>query len=576
MKSSLPLLVLGGWLVVPPSAFSQEARAADTINHRVAEVTVYRDRALVTRQGSTSLSKGIHELVFERLPVALDENSIRASGEGTAGFKILGVELRRKYEKPVETGELAAIRARFREINDRRAEIEGDRGNLNQQQQFLTKMRDKVLADTKKVSESSEVVSVKSLEEIFTFYSRELAAITTRQRELQVEERKLNEEQAELHKKMALIQRPASADTRMAVVKVNVEKAGQARLDLSYIIRGATWTPQYDAFSQRKDKKVALTYYGIVRQTTGENWEDVKLTLSTARPNQNARLPLLGTWTIGLQGQGPPSVVPAFPTEFETRDQGVKLTVKPQNSARIDEAQSSSGPVDYEGFIDHGQPITQAKNEAAKVVDNGPVATFEVPGTVTIPSDNQPHRTTVDQIALEADFAYEATPKLVEAAFLRATVANGKAPLLPGKINVFQGNDYIGQSYIGLVAAGAKFDLYLGTDDGIKITRVQKVPKEEMGGIITSVKRYELGYSIKVENIKGTAEKIIIHDQLPVSNTGEVTVAVQQMAKGAKQNKDTGELTWEFELGAKQTRDLAVSYQIECPPDKNVTGLLQG
>ncbi|MEM1059985.1 MAG: mucoidy inhibitor MuiA family protein, partial [Verrucomicrobiota bacterium] len=268
MKRSLPLLLLGGVLLVQPAAIAQESAEPTMLTHRVAEVTVYRDRALVTRRGGSLLARGVQEVVFEKLPNALDENSIRASGEGSARFKILGVEMRREYVKPAESGELATLQARQREINDRLNAIGGERENLDEQRQFLRQMRDKVLADTKKVSETSRVVSVGSLEELFAFYVQELAAIGERQRALQIEERTLNEEQTELRQKMALVQRPSSPDTRTAVVKVEVSQPGQAQFDLSYLIRGATWTPQYDAVARRPDQKVALTYYGVVRQTT--------------------------------------------------------------------------------------------------------------------------------------------------------------------------------------------------------------------------------------------------------------------------------------------------------------------
>lgn len=566
MKASLLLLMVGGAFLVTPTA------QAESINHRIDAVTVYRDRALITRNGETSLTPGIHEIVFAKLPNALDENSVRAGGEGTARFKILGVELRRQYQKPNQDSAVAQLQEQLQGIDDRKQTITDERNTLHQQQQFLQRMRDKVLTDTQKVSQESHLVSAKSLEEIFTFYSGELSKISGSLRTLQLEERTLNKERNELHKQISLLQRPNNPDTRSAVVKVEVTRPGSAQFRLSYLMHGATWTPQYDAFAQTKDKKVALTYYGVVRQTTGESWKDVKLSLSTARPNQSARLPKLGTWTIDLAHPIPASQ-PSILGRAKSADLMLEETADEwrQRTVAINEAKREGG---RDNRLAAAPPTEPAQDKFAKVVDRGPVATFEVPGTVTIPSDGQTHRTTIDQLAFKSEFAYEATPKLAEAAYLRATTANSSGvPLLPGKINVFQGNDYIGQSRLGLVAPAAKFDLYLGVDDGIKITRETKVPKEKIGGMLTAVKQYELGYSIKVENFKPKAEKIIIHDQLPISKNGEVKVNVQQMTAGAKQDKDTGEVTWEFSLASQQDKHLIVDYKISCPPDATLAGI---
>ncbi len=568
MKASFLLLMMGGAFLVTPTSH------AEPLDHRITEVTVYRDRALITRDGSISLTPGIHEIAFERLPNALDENSVRAGGEGTARFKILGVELRRQYHKPNLDSAVAQLQERLLQLDDRRNAISDQRTTLHQQQQFLQRMRDKVLTDTQKVSQDSQLVSAKSLEEIFTFYSGELGKISQSLRTLQLEERGLTKDRQELQKQISLLQRPSDPDTRSAIVKVEVTRGGSAQFRLSYLMRGATWTPQYDAFARTKDQKVSMTYYGIVKQTTGESWKDVKLSLSTARPNQSARLPVLSTWTIDL---AKPIVMtkPTQPSLPTSNISNLNFAEKAESWRQRTEGLAKPGRgFDRENRLADELPAEAASDKFATLVDRGPVATFEVPGTVTIPSDGQTHRTTIDQLAFKSDFAYEATPKLAEAAYLRATATNSSGvPLLPGKINVFQGNDFIGQSRLGLVAPAAKFDLYLGVDDGIKITRETKVPKEKIGGMLTAVKQYEFGYSIKVENFKPKAEKIIIHDQLPISKNGDVKVTIEEMTGKAKHDKETGEVTWEFTLAPQKDKELIVNYEVSCPPDAQIAGI---
>jgi len=61
------------------------------VDSRITAVTVYGDRAIVTRTAASDLSAGEHSLVFENLPSALVDQSLQASGRGIAGATILDV-----------------------------------------------------------------------------------------------------------------------------------------------------------------------------------------------------------------------------------------------------------------------------------------------------------------------------------------------------------------------------------------------------------------------------------------------------------------------------------------------------
>lgn len=218
---------------------------------------------------------------------------------------------------------------------------------------------------------------------------------------------------------------------------------------------------------------------------------------------------------------------------------------------------------------------TEAIVAEAMITDAGPSALFEVPGRASIPSDGQPHRNTISMQELKGKFSYEVTPKLALAAYLKARVDNGSgAPLLAGPINIFLGNDYVGRSHINLVSANAGFDLYLGRDDSIKVTRKKDIPKEETGGILTATRVYKRGYTITVENFKKGVEEFQVNDQIPVSQKGSLDVVVDRLPQnGLKENKETGELTWTFSLKPQEKRTIDVAFQIQCDPKAQVVGL---
>lgn len=64
------------------------------------------------------------------------------------------------------------------------------------------------------------------------------------------------------------------------------------------MIMNASWAPSYDVRVETKNQSVQLLYYGSVRNTTGEDWKDVKLFLSTASPSTSAAPPPLRTLRV--------------------------------------------------------------------------------------------------------------------------------------------------------------------------------------------------------------------------------------------------------------------------------------
>ena len=347
-------------------------------------------------------------------------------------------------------------------------------------------------------------------------------------------------------------------------------EAGTADLQVTYLIEGASWQPQYDAYADPDTQKVELTYYGVVRQTTGEDWSNVAMTLSSARPSIAARLPELAAWTVDFGSfLGEDKKDGAEYNELEMKSKMMRRVSGGQLSANstVDTITATAIPA----------PINApaATMQIAEVHSLGPAATFVVPAKTSIPSDNQPHRSAISVQTLKGEWTYETTPKLVAGAFLKTKVTNTSGgPLLAGEINAFLGNNFIGKSNIGLVAANANFDLFLGTDENIKVTRTEGVSKEETGGIISRLKLHKRSFTIEVENFKNTEAAFKIRDQLPVSRNGEIGVIVNNAAPAFKsRDENTGELVWELKLKPNEKQKIVVEYEVDAPYNKLLTGV---
>jgi uncharacterized protein (TIGR02231 family) len=563
----LPLVVLA------VSGLAAHA-ASVTAASKISDVTVYQDRALVTRSGAVTLSDGEQQVVFAGLPAGLDENSVRARGVGQ-GFKILGVEIRRDFKKVADSEELKVLRDQVKALQFKTQDLDDERGALEQKRNLLGQLSGK-LGNNGAEKQPLTVADIKNMTD---YYGEQIAAISVRLRAIERSRDDLNRQIGDLNKQIATLAQPGSPDKRSVVVTVSAESTVSAELRVDYLIHGCSWQPQYDVHYQTGEKNLALTAYGVIRQNSGEDWDGVQVTLSTARPQQGTSLPDLAKWTVNVSAPVPPTAAPAAETRMLTMTTGVQQTW----AVNTNELRTSNS-ADFSGIPRHaGIPATgdipafgrQFRNQqTADVVTQGFSAAYKVPATISVPSDGQPHRCTISLMELAAAQSYASTPKLNPGAFVKAKVKNANAaPLLPGQLNVFMGNDFVGSARLALIGPEGVFDLFLGKDDTIKAQRKDKTRKDETSGVFSKTKVVKMGYTIELENFQSKDVTVSLKDQIPVSQNEKIKVTYQSTVKVSEENKETGELTWNLAIPAKKKVTVDVDFQVECPPDITVSGL---
>jgi len=210
----------------------------------------------------------------------------------------------------------------------------------------------------------------------------------------------------------------------------------------------------------------------------------------------------------------------------------------------------------------------------AEVEEQGVALSFKVPRRVDIPGDGSAHKTTVTTIHLPPKLDYVAAPKLVEQAYRRATISNdSQHVLLPGQVNVFHGTEFVGRTnFKDAIAPGKEFEVHLGVDDRISVTRElaeSRVDKKFLG----NNRRLLYGYKIEVENLKGSAEKITVRDQLPVSQHEAIKVQAGRIEPRPKEQTDLGLMEWELSLEPKEKLEIHLDFTVEHPRDMLVIGL---
>ena len=548
MKTLRSLAVLAA-LLLPVVAL----RAAP-VDSRLSAATVYLDRAVVTRTAATELAPGVHELTFAGLPAALVDQSLQVSGRGIAAATILDVSARQVFLEVTPDArlktfedELNALLKQRRGLDDRTRLLETQLASLAQIEAalitpptkdapratlaelsatlvFLTEQRTKSAADRAALDEAREALAP------------QIAAAEARLKELRGTAR--------------------GRATKTVTVRVSATAAGRLELALDYTVPGASWTPAYDARVTTADRAVELGYFGVIRQSTGEDWRDVALTLSTARPSLGGGPAPLTPWTLEVSK-------PREPVAFGERRELGAVAASAEALNQVSFAMKAAAPAERAADFARATVETAATS-----------ATFRIAAPTTVASDNAPQKVAIATSKLTATSEYLAIPKRLPAAFLTAHVTNtSEFPFLAGTMNVFLDGTFVAASQLRAVQPGEKFDLALGADDGIALKRKLVNRFAEDTGLTNSGRRVTYEFLLSVQNNKKTAERVVLHDQLPLSRNEKIVVKL--LAPDTKDLKpdDEGVIKWTLDLKPGEKRDITLKFSVDHPADVNVTGL---
>lgn len=557
MKSPLTLL---GVLAVTTLA----SAAPIPVNSTISAVTVYTDRAVVTRTGTITLPEGTTELVFANLPQSLNERSLQVSGRGTAQAQILDVSARQTFVdftpnarvKELEDA-LRGLSKQMRGLDDRTAVLQAQTTMLDRMEAALFALPTK---DVPRPDLNQFTSSLTYLSEQKTKIIGEKTALEEQREDLQ---NKINTTQNQLNE----LQGAGGKAYKTVTVRVASTQAGSLDVAVSYTVPGASWAPNYDARVLSSERAVALSYFGLVRQSTGEDWKDVALTLSTARPNLGGAAPTMNPWSLDVFNA------------IALREDKIVLSAFKEKAMRANAA-APANAADMQRFTTNVTgaampPPEQDAELAQAAIEAGTTsASFKIASPSSIASDNAPQKVPVATFKLKANPEYLTVPRQLAAAFLTTKVVNtSEFPLLTGAMNVFLDGTFVATSNLRTVMSGEKFDLALGADEGISVKHKRLNKFTEDTGLTGSGKRITYEYLITIQNNKRTTERVNVADQLPVSRNEKIVVKQIQPDSGELKPTPEGYLKWTLDLKPGEKRELTVKFAVDYPKDVDVTGL---
>jgi len=542
----------------------------------IKEVTVYSDRALVTRRGSIQLEAGEHELRVNNLPQFL-RDSLRAAGRGTKGIRILNVDVSTAFLSRPPEAELVSLQDELERLVQKQQLLEARRNALNDRRQWLRALGEQSRDFARGLAQGQ--MKPQDCADFFSFAANQALQDAEAAQGLEVEMKQVQQEIAAKKRELAQKQGDTLADRLAAVVTVALADAGEFELELSYLVQGAAWHPQYDVRVQMSGEQsegdVELTYVGVVQQSTGERWENVGLSLSTARPSLAAVLPELDPLYLNVYTPPIPRPmnVPAVPMRAARARIASTAAGNQQPMAMADMV--ASGEAAFEEEQEEQLAFMQADVATAAVEQTGTALIFRVGRSVDIPSDGSPHKTTIARDDLPCTFDYVSAPLIDEQVHLRGAITNtSERVLLNGEANIFLGGEYVGATKVKTTAPAEKFKVFLGIDDGIKVKRELIERSVEKGNALqVNIRRITYGYRITVHNYAAAARQVVIRDRLPVSQHERVKVKVQSIQPAPTERTKLELMTWKFPLAAGAEQKIEYRFVVEHPQDLRVIGL---
>ncbi len=558
------------------TAFAGEAKTPS----QVVKVTVFPSGASIIRSAKIDLVAGDQTIVLQGLPERLIRRSLRVEGAGDKSFEIGSVDA-----KPVlvDMGKGALDKTERAQLEEQIERL-GDESNLltsrisaaQTQRRLMERlstlpgqpMPQPFAAGPAPKGSAGGVMTVESWGKIFDLIGARMKIADDLILKYQQQRRKKQKEIAKLKKRLA--QEPPKKDRQMEVrVAIHADEAMSGSLKIKYQVREASWRPFYDARLATGQKgtrpSLVLTRRAGIRQWSGEDWSNVKLSLSTTSPQRGAQAPVLHPKRL--------DIVRPYPVDKPKAagyGRGLRSVMRPDVAQEMMAAPAP--PV-----------MALKKRRVARAVERKAVirkyafqAVFGIPGQITILSTGDEKKVAISRDVINAKLKIKTVPKLNSTAFLYAKFTHGKkqTPLLPGSVALYRDGIFAGNGAMPLVNAGDEHSLGFGADDAVKVTRAQIKRTKGEAGVFTSSKVDERRYVIKVTNLHETPVDVEVVDQIPYSVNEQVVVRLlPSSTKPGRQNiKDKrGILGWDFTLAPGKEKRINLDYTITWPADKELT-----
>ncbi|MFY8128473.1 MAG: DUF4139 domain-containing protein [Chitinophagaceae bacterium] len=510
----------------------------------------------LTHAATVTVNKGYQEIVFNNVSVYVDNNTIQISA--SENITILSYRHYNKIETNTTTHPLLPrVQDSLKQANKQLlllqqeyalqeellkksvALIEGfnSSSNKNINAPDVMKLVDFYTAKVQqyKLNMYSSTNKIAELSELITFLNQRIYQLT-------------NEGNKTISKANGQL-----------IVQVMAQKSEEVKFDISYYTPNAGWTPSYEMRVKTIDNSFKLGYKALVFQSTGIDWKQIPITLSTSNPNQTNTTPLLQAWYLQQY----------VPQLYGNIQNAKKLSL-------MNSVQTLNEVVVTSGYSARSKDKEAEKSDDIsnylQVNESQLYTSFDIDLPYVIPADGTGYSVNIKEEDIKATYKHYAVPKLDKDAFLMAEISDWEnLDLLPGQANIIMDGKYIGKSFIDPNSTLDTLNINLGRDKrvSIKRTSIKNTEKVKTKG---DNKIETFAYEIVVKNNKKQLINLLLKDQYPLSKDKEIEINLINETD-ADINEELGILNWKLSIPAGESKSKQFGYTVKYPKTKVIGNL---
>ncbi|MFJ1877033.1 mucoidy inhibitor MuiA family protein [Streptomyces chartreusis] len=499
----------------------------------VTAVTCLEDRAHIERTAELDLRAGVQRLRLGPISALAVDRTLHAELMGEHSATVLDVRIVRTWTPrgPLPADDDSALRTRIRVLEEEQITLGHTRDRLRTRLDLLGRLATDLLRDIAEGTGHGETDEARWTREL----DRVDAERDTYGEQLRAADARLTEVTGELVQAQQAIhlaeERPAELIGHVELT-VRTEVAELVRLRLTHLTSCALWRPAYRAVLD--GDSVTLETDAMVWQRTGEDWSDVRLTLSTARSALTTDPPRLTEDRLTLKDR---SAAERRTVDVELREEEI----------------AELGPVPVLGL--------------PGVDDGGRTRVLHSPAAVSVPSDGRAHRVPLTAVTAVASSEYSSSPELspLVTQVVRFDNTSGHA-LLAGPVDLVRGSGFTGRGTLSFTAPGAPVELAYGSHDDYRVIR----HAEESRDTATLTQRTVITHTVRVHVSRFSApgergeQTVTLRERIPVSEVSAVEVRLRKEACAPEPDEvdADGIARWDLRLAPGGHATVTLVYEI--------------
>lgn len=499
-----------------------------TVPTKIKNVTIYLSGASLSCVADAKIPAGVSIVTLTDLPTAISEESIQL--EGVGDFVINNVLYRVTQDKTPKGDSLTKIK---QELEDKIAVLKYTKDVYANEIEILNANRE--------IKGANSNLNTVELDKVLKFYQSEMLKLKENIRKTDKSIAELNTELSRINSELAPYRNRTKGEVE---VTVSSTKAQNIKLGMSYYVNCAYWTPFYEARVEDVNKDISVAYKAKIYQSSGYDWNNVKVTLSTGNPTLNGTVPTLNKWILREH-------------QPQVRYSKANLKMAVAESVAYDMEMDEAAAASKSAMSNVARGIRTTTDEKMTTVE------FAIDELFSVKSQQNDAMLTINTNKLPAEYVYRCVPKLDRNAYLLAKITDfAKYNFLSGDVTLYLGGKYVGTSYLNIAQTTDTLKLSLGQDKGIMVERTLSDEFNKKSTIGKNYKQTAM-WNISVRNNKSTNVKIEILDNLPVSGSSSITVS--NMSYDGATLDDKNIATWNLDLKPSETKNLKLSYTVTYP-----------